>query len=290
MAAPELTPPLPARASSDTAGSARRAVRVVPGRARRVAAVMEYFATVLRRTWRGVLMSWFGSPLMMLGALGLGLGTLVDSAAGGVGGVRYLLFVAPGVLANQAMITGVGESTYPVMDNFQWRRNYFAMAAAPAEPRDVLLGHLATVTIWLTGVCTVFVTVARVFGAFTSWTALLAVPLAVLTGLAFACPIFAFTATQRTDNYFNVLMRIVITPLALFSGTYFPLGQLPVALQVVGWVSPLWHGVELCRGVALGGAATVISPMAALHLGVLVTYAVVGYLTARRTFRTRLAS
>ena len=84
---------------------------------------------------------------------------------------------------------------------------------------------------------------------------LLAVPVAVLTGLAFAVPTFALAARLENDNGFSILFRFVVTPLMLFSGTFFPIDQLPVWMQPLAWVTPLWHGVELCRDAATGTAA-----------------------------------
>ena len=116
---------------------------------------------------------------------------------------------------------------------------------------------------------------------------MLAIPAAVLTGLAFATPIAAFSATQRTPEKFNVLFRFGITPLFLFSGTFFPISNLPPILQPVAWLSPLWHGVELTRGLALGtiGEAPVL---ALVHVAVLAIVAGAGLAWAYRTVEARL--
>jgi lipooligosaccharide transport system permease protein len=111
------------------------------------------------------------------------------------------------------------------------------------------------------------------------------VPIAVLTGLAFALPISAFTATQRTDQAFPVINRFVIIPLFIFSGTFFPIDQLPALLQPIAWVTALWNGVSLARGIALGS----LDPMLALwNLVVLLAYCAVGVSAALVTFRRRL--
>ena len=115
----------------------------------------------------------------------------------------------------------------------------------------------------------------------------LAVPASVLAGLAFATPIMAFTATQRTPDRFATIFRFGITPLFLFSGTYFPIESLPSVIQPVAWIPPLWHGVELCRMLMLG--TLLDTPLLALiHALVLVTLTVVGVAFALRTVEARL--
>ncbi|MGL5928030.1 MAG: ABC transporter permease [Dermatophilaceae bacterium] len=253
----------------------------------RLGAVVGHHLTVYRRTWKGSVIERFLSPLFFLLAMGLGLGALVDDRSGGVAGTPYLQFVVPGILAFQAMILAVGESTYPVFAYLKWNEMYAAMLATPLGVRAVLGGHLLVVAGHLTVATTVFVGVAALFGGFVSWWALAAVPVAVLTGMAFAAPVFAFSARLENDNAYGILFRFVVTPLMLFSGTFFPVDQLPVWLQPVAWVTPLWHGVETTRAVALGsweGWAGVG------HVAVLVGYAVVGWVLARAGFERRLRS
>jgi lipooligosaccharide transport system permease protein len=126
-----------------------------------------------------------------------------------------------------------------------------------------------------------------VFGAAASPLIVLAIPSAVLTGLAFAAPIAAFSATQRTPEKFNAVFRWGITPLFLFSGTFFPISNLPGAIQWVAWLSPLWHGVELSRGLALGTIGA--DPLRALiHVAVLALIFGLGIVWANRTVERRL--
>ena len=253
----------------------------------RLTAVMAHHFTVYRRTWRGSIISRFLSPLFFLLSMGLGLGALVDNSAGGVDGVPYLQYVVPGILAMQAMLTAFGESTYAVMGYIKWNQMYAAMLATPLRVVEVLGGHLGIVAFHLFTGAVIFVLVAALFGAFTSWWVLLAVPVAVLTGLAFAVPTFAFAAWLENDNGFSILFRFVVTPLMLFSGTFFPIDQLPWWMQPVAWVTPLWHGVELSRDAAKGTAPGVLG---AVHLAVLLGYIAVGWVLARRSFTRRLVS
>lgn len=251
--------------------------------------VLEYLLRVYQRTFRGSLMSSFLSPLLYLAAMGYGLGSLVDrGGSGGIDGVEYVAFIAPGVLAATAMQTASGECTYPVLGAIKWHGQFHAMLATPLRPRQVLLGHLGFVTVRFLIVCGVFLVVAAVLGATPAPTTPLALPAAVLTGLAFAAPITAMAAkVQDGGDSFNVLFRFIIMPMFLFSGTFFPVDQLPGFLQPVAWATPLWHGVELSRGLTLG-TGTLAGAVG--HVAYLAVFVVVGYLLAERFLTRRLVS
>jgi len=250
-------------------------------------AVFGYLATVYKRTWRGSIIGRFLSPLFFLLSMGLGLGALVDDRAGGVDGLPYLQFVVPAIVATQAMWVAMGESTYQVLGYIKWNMGYHAMLASPLGIRDILVGHLLSIAGHLTVATTIFMAVAALFGGFSSWWALLSLPIAVLTGMAFTVPIFAFTARQEGDSGFNILFRWVMTPLMLFSGTFFPVDQLPLWMQPVAWLTPLWHGVEASRQVATGQVDWL---SLVLHLLVLVAFVAVGWVLAVRSFTTRLVT
>jgi lipooligosaccharide transport system permease protein len=266
---------------------AQHGIRQPMGTAERWGSVFEYLLVVYKRTWRGSIIGRFLSPLFFLLSMGIGLGTLVDDRAGGVNGTPYLQFVVPAIVATQAMWVAMGESTYQVLGYIKWNMGYHAMLATPLGVRDILIGHLLSVVGHLTVATAIFMGVAALFGGFSSWWALLSLPIAVLTGMAFTVPLFAFTARQEGDNGFNILFRWVVTPLMLFSGTFFPITQLPVWMQPVAWVTPLWHGVESSRMVATGDVRW---GWLALHLLVLVAFVVVGWLLAVRSFSRRLVT
>ena len=250
-------------------------------------AVFGYLLTVYKRTWRGSIIGRFLSPLFFLLSMGVGLGALVDDRAGGVDGTPYLQFVVPAIVATQAMWVAMGESTYQVLGYIKWNMGYHAMLATPLGIRDILVGHLLSIVGHLTVATAIFMAVAALFGGFSSWWALLCLPIAVLTGMAFTVPIFAFTARQEGDSGFNILFRWVMTPLMLFSGTFFPVDQLPLWMQPVAWLTPLWHGVEASRQVATGQVDWL---SLVLHLLVLVAFVAVGWVLAVRSFTTRLVT
>jgi lipooligosaccharide transport system permease protein len=226
--------------------------------------VFEHRFLQYRRTFRASIFSSFLSPVLFLTAMGIGLGSYVDTPANtaALGGVTYLQFLAPGLLAATCMQSAAFEATFPIMSGLIWTRIFQAMHASPISPRDIALGNLAWIAVRMTMIATVFTIVIVAFGAATSPTVILAIPAAVLTGLAFATPIGAFSATQTTPSKFNAIFRFGITPLFLFSGTFYPISSLPQPLQVVAWLTPLFHGVELTRALSLG--TVVDDPMAAV--------------------------
>lgn len=254
----------------------------------RVSRAYEHQFLLYRRTWRGGLFNSFLSPVLFLLAMGVGLGSYVDKGGTSALGVSYLTFLAPGLLAATVMQTASFEATFPVMSGFVWQRRYHAMHATPLGPPEIALGQLAWIATRITLVGAIFVLVMVPFGAVHSPLVVLAMPAASLTGLAFATPIAAYAATQKTMTTFNYIFRFGITPLFLFSGTFFPVEQLPAFLQPVAYMTPLYHGVALCRSLALGTVTA--DPGAALvHLGVLLVFIVSGVVACLIAFQRRLA-
>ena len=247
--------------------------------------VLEHQAEVLKRFWRAPLFIYLVFPILFLAAIGLGVGELVSRRTGQVGGLSYLDFVAPGLMAASAMQGGAGASLWPVMGGIKWMGTYQAMVATPVGPADVYDGVVVATTTRASIGAAAFVLIATVLGAVSSPWAIAAVPAAGLCAAAFAAPLTAFTATQENDAQFPVIMRIVVMPLFLFSGTFFPVGQLPVGLRIAARFSPLWHGVELCRAATTG---TLRLAATAVHISVLVACILAGAVWGHRTFTRRL--
>jgi lipooligosaccharide transport system permease protein len=247
---------------------------------------LRYWLTNYRRTWRGSIYSSVLSPLLYLGAMGIGLGTLVDAhGTARLGGLSYLAFLAPGLLAAAAMQAAVEESTCPVLGSVKWRRTYYAATASPLRPADLFHGHLLFTTMRLAMNSAIFLAVMAAFGAIASPWALAALPAAVLTGLAFAAPVEAWAITVTKDTSFALIFRFGLIPLFLFSGTFFPITQLPAWLRPLAYLTPLWHGVALCRSLTLGTA----SPGGALaHVAYLVAVAAVSIAAGNRSYARRL--
>ncbi len=237
-----------------------------------------------RRTYRGTLFTSFVSPALFLVAMGIGLGGFVNRGAG-IEGVPYLAFLAPGLLAGAAMQTAAFESTFPILASIRWIKSYQAMLASPIGVTDVVVGQLAWIAFRLAIVTTIFVATAALLGAVHGPSMLLGIPAAILTGMAFAAPIAAFSASLQNVEGFNVLFRFVINPLFLFSGAFFPIAQLPEILRVVAYGTPIYHGVELTRGLVL---RTIAPTDALLHVVVLAAFVAAGTVACLIMFRRRL--
>ena len=249
--------------------------------------VLEHNLIVYRRTWKGSIFMSFVSPILFLAAMGFGLGSLISRGpVRTVDGLSYLVFLAPGLLVATAMQSGYVETTYPIMARIQWERTYEGMLATPLRVLDVLAGEFGWLALRLGLGSVAFFIVMLTFGTVHSWLAVLAILVAVLTGLAFAAPILAWTATRRTDSSFALIGRFLVTPLFLLGGVFFPIHQLPQLVQGIAWLTPLAHGVALARGLSIG----VLPPAAGIHLVVLLLYAAVGIVAARITLQRRLVS
>jgi lipooligosaccharide transport system permease protein len=247
---------------------------------------LRFWLVNYRRTWRGSIYSSVLNPVLFLGAMGLGLGKLVDThGTAALGGVSYLAFLAPGLLAAAALETAMGESTYPILASVKWLKTYQAAVASPLRPVDLFRGHLLFTTLRLVMNSCVFLIVMVAFGAVRSWWAIASLPAAVLTGLAFAAPIEAYAITRDKDTSFAMMYRFGLIPMFLFSGTFFPVSQLPAVVRPLAYVTPLWHGVALCRALSLGTAQL---GQSAGHVAYLVAVALIGIYFGARTYRRRL--
>jgi lipooligosaccharide transport system permease protein len=193
------------------------------GASRRSLRVLEHDLLVFRRGWYSYLVSALAQPFLYLVAMGIGLGLYVNRNGGLPGGVPYLNYIAPALLVTQAMMAAASESAWPILGKIMWDRTYVAALNTPLAAADLLVGDLMWIAFRSTLLAVLFLAAIGVLGAASSPMVMLAVPVAVLTAIAFAAPIMAFTATQRSDGSFNALFRFGITPLFLFSGTFFPI-------------------------------------------------------------------
>ncbi|GAB2672838.1 ABC transporter permease [Kribbella swartbergensis] len=246
----------------------------------------DYWLTVYKRTWKGTLVSSFLLPLLYLAAMGIGLGSFVDSeGTGALGGVSYLQYIAPGLLAATGLQIAVGEATYPVMSGFKWQKYYYSMIVTPLRAADVVYGQLGFIAFRVTSTCLVFLIVITAFGGLRSPLGLLGLPVALLVGMAVASPVAAYATTLENDSGFAMIFRFGVVPAFLFSGAFFPVSQLPDWIEWLAYVSPLWHGVELSRDLSL---ATVDPWMALLNVGYLSAWFGIGTWLAVRGFTRKL--
>ena len=245
-----------------------------------------YWWLQYRRRWRGSIVVSVANPVLFLIAIGAGVGRLVTPPAGS-GGVTYLAFFAPGMLAAASMQNGIVESAFPVARGRMPDGSYRTAVASPLEPTDILLGHVVCMAVRIAMSAAAFLVVMMAFGASRSWLVLLCLPAATLTGLAFATPVAAWAITLDGPNRVGQLFKWVVMPLYLFSGTFFAIEQLPDWLQALVRLTPLWHGVDLCRTLSLGTATW---PASAVHVAYLLALAGGGFALARRMFSRQLHS
>lgn len=248
----------------------------------------DYWAIVYRRTWKGSVVTSFVTPLFYVLAMGVLLGGFIDADPSTLqGATSYLAFIAPGLVAAQAMTTAFGEMTYPVMGMVKWHRTYFGMIATPLRVADVVLSHLGFVLFRVATTCAVFLAVMAPFGVFTSVAGVLGAFLVqLLVGMAFATPIHALSAGLKDESAFSLLYRLAMIPLFLFSGAFFPVASLGW-LEVVARVTPLWHGVDLTRMLTLG---QVDWALAAVHVAYLVALALAGWFWSLRRLTARMVT
>ncbi|HEY9498730.1 MAG TPA: ABC transporter permease [Terrimesophilobacter sp.] len=246
--------------------------------------VAEHRVRAMRAYLQTVIFTSFGNPLVYLFALGVGLASLVPT---GVGQVSYLVFVAPALLATAAVTVAAEESTYPMMMGFKWNPIFFAMNAAPISGNQIANGMFIGMLARIVPTCTIYFIVMLFFGAVPWPIGFLSILTATLTGLAIGTVIASYTSRIEEDKgQMAMIMRFGITPMFLFSGTFFPLTQLPVYLQWIGWVSPLWHGAELGRVLSYGYPEPIW--LTAGHVGYLVILALIGWKVTQGVVSRRL--
>lgn len=244
-----------------------------------------------RRTWRGRIISTFLNPVLFLAGMGFALGQMVDRGGGDTQlPIPFLTFVATGLLAANAMQTGFGEGAWPVMAGIKWRKTFDAVIATPLSVADLINGMLVWGAIHLAFTIGVFAVIATLFGAIDPLPALLALVPAVIGGLAFQATATAITARLEDETGLTTMMRFGIVPMFLFSGTFFPVSQLPDWLEPVAIATPLFHAVELVRKLALPDVAPpVVSTMPLwVHLAYLLVLTVGAWLLAIRFLNARL--
>jgi lipooligosaccharide transport system permease protein len=231
-----------------------------------------------------------GNPLFYLIAVGIGIGVLVEQGSGtsGTNGIKYIAFIAPALLANAAIAAVMDECVFPTIEGFKWRKLFFAQNATPITGRQIAVGvYLAALTRAVFSVSAYYLLLLA-FNVVDFGASVLLVPIAVLGGAAFGAIILFFAAKiEKDDQFFNILGRLVIMPMFLFSGTFFPLSSMPIYLQPIGWVSPLWHATELGREAAFDYGIS--SLMVYVHFFYLTTLVVVGIVLSMRQFERRLA-
>lgn len=241
--------------------------------------------------WTSIAAFSLGNPVLYLFSVGIGIGALVDANGGSseLGGVSYLTFLAPALLASAALASFQEEMSFPIMEGFEWDKSFFAMNATPINGRDIVNGIVASSFLKTAVTVGIYEAVLLAFGAIDLSVALPMFFSALITGISFGAVMMAVTSyIKNDDGFFAIIGRFVIAPMVMFSGTYYPLESMPFYLQWVGWISPLWHGTDLGRVISYGSPQQgwiVIS-----HWLYLATWLVVGLTLAYRQVSKRLAA
>ena len=248
----------------------------------------------LRNMWkwkRAIIFYGLGGPLLYLTSIGLGVGALVDKHNGGAGiqGVPYLMFLAPALLASASIQGAQDEVTFPTLAGFIWAKLFFAQAATSLSPRQIADGVLIAAAVRAVFTTIAYWLVLRVFGAVDTASALPLILSGLIAGMCFATVMLWVAAhVKNDDGFFAIVGRFVITPMFLFSGTFYPLQSLPLSVQWIGWLSPLWHATEIGRALSFG--AGIHAQLFAVHVAFLVVIGSAGLLLAHRQFERRLTA
>lgn len=252
--------------------------------------VAEMRIRTMAKWWVTIVLNGFGNPVIYLLAIGIGVGTLVDAngGAGALGGFSYLQFLAPALLASAAMQSAMDETAFPTLRGFVWDKGFFALNATRLTGRQIAEGVLMGAYVRV--ILSIFF-YELVLLAFSAIPLNMALPLffsSFFAGLAWGSLILALSSNVVDDDGFiSLIFRFVVMPMFLFSGTFYPLEQMPIYLQWIGWISPLWHATSLGRIMSL--ELSVEPWVWIMHLGFLALLAIIGRAIAFPTFERRLS-
>ncbi|WP_335985924.1 ABC transporter permease [Glycomyces sp. MUSA5-2] len=240
---------------------------------------------LFKHVWHGTVFTSVLLPILYMVSIGIGVGAYIDPAS--LGGLDYAAFIAPGLICSVAVMMLGNDMVFPVFGGYaDWGGGYLAQRATPLRPVDILNGHLAYAVLFRPFTnCTIVAVVMAFFGVYTSWWAAFAVIAAALVSAAMAPWMHAWASTLKNDSNLNMIFRFAVMPISLFSGVFFPADQMPVFLQPLVWISPLWHGTELARA-ATADVVPALPPYA--HIAYLALLAVTGWFAARRVIERRL--
>lgn len=238
-----------------------------------------------RQAWLSSIAAGLATPTLSLFALGIGVGSQIDDAElANLGVSSYLNYIGPGLLIVTAMQIASNESMWPTMGLLRWQGVYQGVLASPITSTELGTAHVLWIAFRGMVAATCFLIVLALAGALGSWLALLLPPAALLIAWVHSAPLVAITVGLKQENIFAMLNRVVLFPLYLFSGAFFPVDEMPRAVAALARVTPTWHGVELGRHLATGD----LTAIDALHVGYLGGLAVLGLIFVRYQFRKHL--
>lgn len=245
--------------------------------------------TVYKRVWQGSIFSSFVAPAIYLAALGFGVGTMVETIEHRGQAVNFVEFVAPGVMLMSVMFLAINEGLWPIFGALHWHKTMHGVIATPVTVGQIIAGKVWWAATRSLCVASCFGVIGAVLGVFPSWWAMGAPLVAAAVGASFMAAAGAVSASlsSAAETAMSVIHRVGTTLLMLVSGVFFPLAQLPAPLQWIGWSSPLWHGVQMARDLAVG-----VGPDALwwVHCAVIVVWVAVPVWVMHRSMTKELLS
>ncbi len=243
--------------------------------------------------WRRNLLVWrklmvpsilgnFGEPLLYLIVLGYGFGRLV----GDIGDLPYMVFLASGIICSSAMFTASFEALYSAYTRMTVQQTWGAMLDAPLLVDDIVLGEVSWAATKALMGATAMLVVASLLGLVADWKAVLALPVMLLAGFCFAACAMVITAVSRSYDFFLYYFTLVMTPMLLLSGVFFPLEELPELVAAAAHLLPLVHVVAVVRPLMIGESLPALWPA---HLLLVTVYATAAFTLATALLRRRLA-
>jgi lipooligosaccharide transport system permease protein len=241
--------------------------------------------------WRRNLLVWrklaiasvlgnIADPLLYMLALGYGIGSFVPE----VGGMKYIAFIGTGMVCQSAMFTSSFEAMYSAFSRMQMQRTWDAIINAPVSLDDVVFAEWVWAASKAVVSTTAILGVIMLLGFGHSWLAVFVLPLGFLIGLTFGAFGLVMNALAPGYDFFTYFFTLVLTPMLLLSGVFFPVDQMPAALAAAAELLPLKHAIDLARPLLLGNVPTLIP----VHIAVLLAYAVAAYYVALVLTRRRL--
>lgn len=251
--------------------------------------VAEYRLRNMSKWITSIILTSFANPIVYLLAIGIGVGSLVDANTGGAGinGVSYLTFLAPALLATASIQAAMDETAFPTLEGFVWNKSFFGMNSTQLTAGQIVDGIIiaAFVRAFLTSGA--YLIVLWAFGAVSFESMPILFLIASAAGLSFGAMMLAATSfITEDDGFFAIVYRFIVAPMFLFSGTFYPLEQMPIFLQWIGWISPLWHSTNLARSLSYG--LEVPSWLLLVHVLFLVVTFAVAMVIGKKQFERRL--
>jgi lipooligosaccharide transport system permease protein len=245
-----------------------------------LAGVMSRDVVLFRRYWKATTFSSVVQPTIYLLAFGLGFGSLVSR----VGHVKYVEYVATGVVATAVLFSSAFPGMFNTFIRWQFQRTYDALLAAPVDVEELVTAEILWISIRAGVYGLAPLIVGFFFGLDPRVGMLLVVPIGIVTGFGFAAFGVLIAAVAKTIDNFNYVTSAVLTPMFLVAGTFFPISSLPHGLRTIALFNPLYHCVALVRDVSLNTMVTADF----LHAGVLIVFAVAMWRLAIWRLESRL--